>query len=91
MLILEQLFTMETLPSTLAVLAVAVYLAGMYRTQICGEEDNTCNNFLKNADIMAMVSCGCAAMLVLCVFLGFITLSGGGGYGGYGGYGYGWS
>jgi len=93
MMMIQQLFEMETLPSTLAVVALLVYLAGRYRTSICGEENTTCNDFLKNADIMAMVSSGCAAVLVLCICLGFVTLSGGagglgGGYGGgYGGYG----
>lgn len=88
MMLLDQLFTMETLPSTLAVVALIIYVMGQYREQICGsDETNWCNQFLKNADVVALVSSGAAALLVLLICMGFITLSGTGGYGGYGGYG----
>jgi len=86
-MLLDQLFTMETLPSTLAVTALVVYIMGQYREKICGtDEHNMCNELLKNADIMAIVSSGVAALLVLLICMGFITLSTtSGGYGGYGG------
>jgi len=90
-MMLDQLFTMEMLPSTLAVVALIIYVLGQYRSSICGEdENNMCNQFLKNADMMAIVSSGMAALLIVCICMGFISLSGssgmmGGGYGGYGG------
>lgn len=87
---IDQLFTLETLPSTLVVLALVMYAMFQYRKEICGDDEtNMCAQFLKNGDVIAMISSGAGLLLMVCICMGFITLSGpsayGGGYGG--GYG----
>ena len=85
---LGQILSLETLPSTLAVLAVVVYILGKYKSSVCGE-NATCNSVLDNANTISIVSLVSAILLFLLICCGFITISGsmssgmyGGGYGG---------
>lgn len=86
---INSLITLETLPSTLAVGALAVYLLGRYKSNVCGT-NKTCNDVLSKSNMIALVSCAGALILFLLVTFGFLSTSQsmyGGSYGGYGGYG----
>ncbi len=89
---LNQLLSLETLPSTLAVLAVVVFLLGRYKSSVCND-NSTCNSVLENSNTISAASLICAVVLFMLICLGIITVSGsmssgmyGGGYGGYGGF-----
>lgn len=91
-MVLQSLFALETLPSTLAVMALVVFILGKYRSKVCGTNES-CDSVLSKANMIAIVSCGLALLICLLVCCGVITVSGsmsggmyGGGYGGgYGG------
>jgi hypothetical protein len=86
---LFELLSLETLPSTLAVVAIIIFILGKYKSSVC-YENTTCNSILGESDKIAIVSLVFATVLVMLICCGFITVSGsmgsgmyGGGYGGY--------
>lgn len=86
---LLELLSLETLPSTLAVLAIIIFILGKYKSSVC-HENSTCNSILGESNKIAIVSLIFSAVLVMLICCGFVTISGsmgsgmyGGGYGGY--------
>jgi hypothetical protein len=83
---LSQLLSLEMLPSTLAVVALLVFIAGKYKQSIC-RDNSSCTSILDNSNTIAIASLAFAVVLVVLICCGFVTLSGSMGSGMYGGYG----
>lgn len=83
---LAQLLSLEMLPSTLAVVALLVFIAGKYKQSIC-RDNSTCTSVLDKSNTIAIASLAFALLLVILICCGFVTMSGSMGSGMYGGYG----
>lgn len=81
---LAQLLSLETLPSTLVVAAIIVFMLGKYKSSVCGEND-TCTHVLDNSNTIAIASLGFAVLLVMLICFGIVTITGSMGSGMYGG------
>lgn len=83
-----ELFSMEMLPSTLAVAGLICIGLGVYKSSVCGS-NSTCDDALRYSKEMGIASSVCAGLLGVLALLGVISMPsyGMGGYGGYGGYG----
>jgi hypothetical protein len=73
--IMSSMLTLEVLPSSLAVSALTVYMAGRYVTSVCGE-NKTCTDVLSKSNMIAVVSCICAALLFLLILFGVVQTTG---------------
>jgi len=83
---ISSLFAMETLPSTLAVSALAVYVLGRYKDNVCGMNE-TCNGVLSKSNTIAIVSAVGAVLLFLLIGFGILQTQGSMYSGSYGSYG----
>lgn len=85
-----ELFSMEMLPSTLAIAGLICIGLGVYKSSVCGS-NSTCDNALTYSKEIGIASSVCAGLLGVLALIGVISMPsysmGGGGYGGYGGYG----
>ena len=72
---MSSFLAMETLPSSLAVSALTVYMAGRFSASLCGD-NQTCTDVLSKSNMIAIVSCIAAVLLFLLISMGVVQTSG---------------